>query len=80
MDIFKALSRSLHFEKDVDFKKLANGTKGFSGADIQAVLYTAQLYAVEDALRLGKVRSNILCSSKMFVIKIIDGATVYYPS
>lgn len=44
----------------MDLKKLSVATKDFSGADLQAVLYTAQLLAVEQMLSSGKVNLHPL--------------------
>nr|CAD7452337.1 unnamed protein product [Timema tahoe] len=43
LSILQSLSRRLTLDADVDLKQLAVSTKGFTGADLQAILYTAQL-------------------------------------
>ncbi|XP_022913613.2 peroxisomal ATPase PEX1 isoform X1 [Onthophagus taurus] len=48
--ILKSLSKTLNFSNDVDLGEIASTTHGFSGADLQAVLYTAQMSAVEHLL------------------------------
>ncbi|XP_034231525.1 peroxisome biogenesis factor 1 [Thrips palmi] len=45
--ILQALSRKMNLDKNVDFSNIAAGTKGFTGADLQSILYTAQLSTVE---------------------------------
>uniref|UniRef100_A0A670ZM37 Peroxisomal biosis factor 1 n=1 Tax=Pseudonaja textilis TaxID=8673 RepID=A0A670ZM37_PSETE len=45
-EILKALSHSLPLEHDVDFQYLAAKTEHFTGADLKALLYNAQLEAV----------------------------------
>ncbi|RZC38937.1 peroxisome biogenesis protein 1, partial [Asbolus verrucosus] len=50
LDILKALSKSLKFSPDVNLSELARASYGFSGADLQAVLYSAQLDSVKDLL------------------------------
>nr|XP_060638244.1 peroxisomal ATPase PEX1 [Anolis sagrei ordinatus] len=45
-DILKALSHSLRLAHDVDFEHLAAKTENFTGADLKALLYNAQLEAV----------------------------------
>lgn len=42
----KALSHSLPLAHDVDFQHLAEKTEHFTGADLKALLYNAQLEAV----------------------------------
>ncbi|XP_066992561.2 peroxisomal ATPase PEX1 [Anabrus simplex] len=46
--ILNALSRKLHLCNDVDLAEIARLSEGFTGADLQAVLYTAQLMAMEN--------------------------------
>ncbi|XP_046387023.1 peroxisome biogenesis factor 1-like [Ischnura elegans] len=47
--ILKELGRQLPFDEDVDLHELAKLTPGFSGADLQAVLYTSQIMALKSA-------------------------------
>lgn len=53
----KALSRKMKLAKIVSLDKLAQCTDGYSGADLQSLLYTAQLSAVEKLIAERKVRS-----------------------
>lgn len=48
--ILKALSSSLHLEKDVDFKIFAEKLNNFTGADIMSFLTTANMDAVQEYL------------------------------
>jgi peroxin-1 len=48
--ILQALSRKLVLSDDVDLREIASETKGFTGADLQAVLYTALLKTVEESV------------------------------
>ncbi|CCG80832.1 putative Peroxisome biosynthesis protein [Taphrina deformans PYCC 5710] len=48
--ILAALSRKMHVASEVDLDRLAARTEGFSGADLQAVLYNAHLEAIHDVL------------------------------
>ena len=50
LDILKALSKDLPLARDVNFLVLADRTDGFTGADLKAVLYNAQLEAVHKTL------------------------------
>ncbi|NXB46623.1 PEX1 factor, partial [Leucopsar rothschildi] len=52
-EILKALSHSLSLANDVDFKDLAAKTEQFTGADLKALLYNAQLEAIHTNLNLG---------------------------
>lgn len=48
--ILRALSRKLVLSADVDLGEMADETRGFTGADLQAVLYTALLKTVEETV------------------------------
>jgi peroxin-1 len=48
--ILQALSRKLVLSDNIDLGEIANKTEGFTGADLQAVLYTALLKTVEDTV------------------------------
>ena len=50
IDILNALSKDLPLDSSVNFSALADATEGFTGADLKAVLYNAQLEAVHKAL------------------------------
>ncbi|KAJ9590978.1 hypothetical protein L9F63_015984, partial [Diploptera punctata] len=50
LSILLALSRKLTMSHDVDLEEIAVQAEGFTGADLQAVLYTAQLAAVEQTI------------------------------
>ena len=50
MEILKALCRGIPLDEDVDLKEIAEKTDGFTGADLKAVLYNAQLQAAHAAL------------------------------
>ncbi|XP_075778490.1 peroxisomal ATPase PEX1 isoform X8 [Pelodiscus sinensis] len=49
-EILKALSHSLPLANDVDFQLLAAKTEHFTGADLKALLYNAQLEAIHASL------------------------------
>lgn len=57
-DILIAVSRKLTLAPSVDFDKLANITEGFSGADLQALVYNAHLEVVHAAIDAEKVDGN----------------------
>ena len=52
LDILKAVSAKLHLTPEVDNRLLsvAQRTEGFSGADLQALMYNAHLEAIHDLL------------------------------
>uniref|UniRef100_H0YTB9 Peroxisomal ATPase PEX1 n=1 Tax=Taeniopygia guttata TaxID=59729 RepID=H0YTB9_TAEGU len=52
-EILKALSHSLSLASDVDFQDVAAKTERFTGADLKALLYNAQLEAIHTNLNLG---------------------------
>lgn len=46
--ILETLGEKLHFAGDVNLADVADRTEGFTGADLQAVLYAAQMLAYDD--------------------------------
>lgn len=46
--ILQVLSRKLNLSNDIDFEEISKKSDGFTGADLQAVLYTAQIMSMED--------------------------------
>uniref|UniRef100_A0A8C4IA62 Peroxisomal ATPase PEX1 n=1 Tax=Dicentrarchus labrax TaxID=13489 RepID=A0A8C4IA62_DICLA len=49
LEILKALSTGVAFSADVDLEQLAAATEQFTGADLKALLYNAQLEAVHSS-------------------------------
>jgi peroxin-1 len=47
LDIIHAVGSKVHFLPDVDLEEIARRTEGYSGADLQAVVYNAHLEAVQ---------------------------------
>lgn len=58
VDILRAVSTKLHLTPDVASRlsDIAAGTEGFSGADLQALMYNAHLEAIHDLL--GDLNNN----------------------
>ncbi|KAG2135369.1 P-loop containing nucleoside triphosphate hydrolase protein [Suillus bovinus] len=54
-DILVAVSRKLKLAPSVDFDELASITEGFSGADLQALVYNAHLEVVHAAIDAEKM-------------------------
>ncbi|KAI6118955.1 P-loop containing nucleoside triphosphate hydrolase protein [Pisolithus croceorrhizus] len=50
LEILKAVSRKVTLDASVDFGEIAKATEGFSGADLQALLYNAHLRVVHAAI------------------------------
>lgn len=53
-EILQSLSRTLHFAGDVKLDGIADATKRFTGADLQSVLTTANMAAVQECLKLNE--------------------------
>lgn len=49
MEILKALTTGAALATDVDLEQLAAATEQFTGADLKALLYNAQLEAVHNS-------------------------------
>lgn len=50
VDIIRAVSTKVHLGPDVSIDEIAHRTEGFSGADLQAVVYNAHLEAVQGVI------------------------------
>jgi peroxin-1 len=61
VQILQAHARKLPISTDVDFDHIADATKGFSGADLQALLYNAHLEVVHATV--GEVSTSASSSS-----------------
>lgn len=58
LSILKAITRNMLLSDDVSLQEIAEGSDGFSGADIQALGYNAYLQAVHEKLDLDKAASE----------------------
>lgn len=59
LDILRVISNDkISLDKSVDLIKWANRTEGFSGADLQALLYNANLEAVHDNMNAAEERAK----------------------
>lgn len=57
--VLKTVSRKLAIAPDADFSEIARKTEGFSGADLQALLYNAHLDVIHSAISEShRVRPN----------------------
>lgn len=62
IEILKALSAGLALAADVDLEQLAAATEQFTGADLKALLYNAQLEAVHNSLGSSTPHVSLLYS------------------
>lgn len=53
-DILTVLSDKLHFEDDVNLDLISASTEYFTGADLQAILYSAQIEALHESIDMKK--------------------------
>ena len=70
LDIIRKITQKIPLEKSISKLKIAQKTEGFSGADLQALLYTAQLAAINAELRNSKIVVDV---PKELIFKIIQG-------
>uniref|UniRef100_A0A7N8YPY2 Peroxisomal ATPase PEX1 n=1 Tax=Mastacembelus armatus TaxID=205130 RepID=A0A7N8YPY2_9TELE len=66
VEILKALSAGLPVAADVDLEQLAAATEQFTGADLKALLYNAQLEAVHNTELTSGSDSDMSLSSMIF--------------
>lgn len=62
MEILRALSAGVPLAADVDLQQLASATELFTGADLKALLYNAQLEAVHSTLGTSTLHVSLLYS------------------
>ncbi|GBC05391.1 hypothetical protein RclHR1_00620031 [Rhizophagus clarus] len=71
VEILKALSRKMELSEDIDLSYYAGKCEGYSGADLQALLYNAHLKAIHEAIdtekSLEKYKSNSDGSDMQFI-------------
>lgn len=60
VEILKALSAGVPLAPDVDLEQLAAATEQFTGADLKALLYNAQLEAVHNSTGTSPPRVSLL--------------------
>eukprot|EP00094_Tigriopus_californicus_P003213 TCALIF_03092-PB protein Name:"Similar to PEX1 Peroxisome biosynthesis protein PAS1 (Komagataella pastoris)" AED:0.09 eAED:0.09 QI:23/0.85/0.66/1/0.78/0.73/15/0/1044 len=69
LDILNALGREVHFEsRSEDLRIIATKTDGFSGADLQAILYTARLESLKE--KITRKRKEVRSAERMDGIDI----------
>lgn len=60
MEILKALSAGVPMATDVELEQLAAATEQFTGADLKAVLYNAQLEAIHSSMCANSPHVSLL--------------------
>lgn len=58
MQILRALSRKVPMSASVDFDYIAQRTEGFSGADLQALIYNAHLEVVHSSMKTSDLSGS----------------------
>ena len=58
VDILRAIARKVPLDADVNLDVWAQKTEGYSGADLQALMYNAQLEAINESLRAPETRNT----------------------
>jgi peroxin-1 len=80
VSILEALRRKLSLGDDVDFYELAGRTQGYTGADLQAMLYNAHLEAVHNVISTqcersfnGDVVGRSFTKFKLGKVNVVNG-------
>lgn len=60
VEILKALTAGVPLAPDVDLEQLAAATEQFTGADLKALLYNAQLEAVHNSIGTSAPHVSVL--------------------
>lgn len=58
LSILTVLAKNLDLEDNVDLEKIALATESYSGADLQSLLYTAQISTIEGSWENEEVSNN----------------------
>ncbi|KAG8186186.1 hypothetical protein JTE90_012010 [Oedothorax gibbosus] len=78
LEILKCLSSKLSVSDDVDLEVIASKTEYFSGADLQALLYTANIEALHDSQSTSSRRYST--SSEDLKYSIASDKLLYMPT
>jgi len=79
-DILLAQSKHMRLSADVNLAKIGEATEGFSGADLQALLFNASLEAIHDVLDLDVPSSSSSSSGGARAASLAHSVTVYLPA
>jgi len=71
LEILRALSSQLDLQEDVRLEEIASETQHFSGADLQALLYTAQLKAIHEQ-NYGEKCSEIRITHQLLMSALLE--------
>jgi peroxin-1 len=63
IQIMHSLSRSLLLDSNVDLYQISQETNGFTGADLQGLIYSAHLEAIHEALSLSESMNGTVSKS-----------------
>ncbi|GLG94541.1 Transitional endoplasmic reticulum ATPase TER94 [Gryllus bimaculatus] len=70
--ILQSLSRKLFLAEDVDLSSVAEKTEGFTGADLQAIIYSAQLAAEMLYIKDKNVKGPIRITQNLLLAALKD--------
>ncbi|GFQ91889.1 peroxisome biogenesis factor 1 [Trichonephila clavata] len=79
LDILRCLSSKLSMSDDIDLEYIANRTEHFSGADLQALLYTANIEALHDTQSFSSRRYSI-GGAKDLSYSVASDKVLYMPT
>ncbi|GFT11674.1 peroxisome biogenesis factor 1, partial [Nephila pilipes] len=79
MDILRCLSSKLSIGDDVDLEYIAKNTEHFSGADLQALLYTANIEALHET-QSSSTRRYSMGDSEDLNYSVASDKVLYMPT
>ncbi|KAK7473010.1 Peroxisome biosynthesis protein pex1 [Stygiomarasmius scandens] len=68
-DILEAVSRKIALSPEVDLQEVTEATEGFSGADLQALMYNAHLEVVNESIASSASSENTVSTDKEIPIQ-----------
>ncbi|KAK6622631.1 hypothetical protein RUM43_008473 [Polyplax serrata] len=70
LSILKSLSQNMSVTADVDFEEVADKADGYTGADLQAILYNAQMLAIKE--RREDVATDVMVHQRHLMSALCD--------
>ncbi|XP_048525467.1 peroxisome biogenesis factor 1-like isoform X4 [Dendroctonus ponderosae] len=72
LEILNILSSKLDLAEDVKMEEIAQKTEGYSGADLQSVLFTAQISTMKDCVSTDSIEAQPLKTSHEVILQSLS--------
>ena len=78
MDVLKNVFKENSIGKNVNLKKLANDTEGYTGADIEAIVREAGMNAMREDIKADSVENKHFQNAMKNITPSIDNKVIEY--